>query len=123
MCFLYGQGSLLLHGLKGAEGNLIQDGVHFLKELVKMGLVLQISDSTQTAEATAQIPTQVVALLKEFEAVFATPVGLPPNRGHEHQIQHKEGAQAIVQRPYMYPFYQKNEIKKNSQGVAFCRFN
>ena len=48
-------------------------------------------------------------MLKEFEAVFATPVGLPPNRGHEHQIQHKEGAQAIVQRP---SFYQKNEIEK-----------
>ena len=73
---------------------------------------MQISDSTQTAEAAAQIPTQVVALLKEFEAVFATPMGLPPNRGHEHQIQLKEGAQAIVQRPYMYPFYQKNEIEK-----------
>lgn len=53
MCFLYGQGSLLLHGLKGAEGNLIQDGVHFLKEPVKRGLVLQISDSTQTAEGAA----------------------------------------------------------------------
>ena len=39
-------------------------------------------------------------------------MGLPPNRGHEHQIQLKEGAQAIVQRPYMYPFYQKNEIEK-----------
>ena len=100
MCFLYGQGFVLLHGLKGAEGYLIQDGVHFLKEPVKRGLVLQISDSTQTVEGVAQIPTQVAALLKEFEAVFATPVGLPPIRGHEHQIQLKEGAQAIVQRPY-----------------------
>ena len=40
MCFLYGRGFVLLHGLKGAEGNLIQDGVHFLKEPVKRGLVL-----------------------------------------------------------------------------------
>ena len=55
-------------------------------------------------------------MLKEFEAVFATPVGLPPIRGHEHQIQLKECAQAICQRPYRYPFYQKkkkkNEIEK-----------
>ena len=84
---------------------------------------MQISDSIKTTKGATQIPTQVVALLKEFEAIFATLVGLPPNKGHEHQIQLKESAQAIVQRPYRYPFYQKNEIKKNSQGVAFCRFN
>ena len=84
MCFLYGQGSVLHHGLKRAEGNLIQDGVHFLEEPVKRGLVLQISDSTKTAKGATQIPTQVVALLKEFEAIFATLVGLPPNKGHEH---------------------------------------
>ena len=86
MCFLYGQGSVLLHGLKGAEGNLIQDGVHFLKEPVKRGLVLQIFNSTKTVKGVAQIPTQVAALLKEFDAIFATPVGLPPIKGHEHQI-------------------------------------
>lgn len=58
-------------------------------------------------------------MLKEFEAVFATPVGLPPNRGHEHQIQLKEGAQAVVQRPYRYPFYQKNEIEKIVKELLF----
>ena len=51
-------------------------------------------------------------LLLEFDAVFATPVGLPPIRGHEHQINLKERAQAICQRPYRYPYYQKNEIEK-----------
>ena len=86
MCFLYDQGSVLLHGLKGAEGNLIQDGVHFLKEPVKRGLVLQIFNSTKTVKGVAQIPTQVAALLKEFDAIFATPMGLPPIKGHEHQI-------------------------------------
>ena len=33
-------------------------------------------------------------------------------RGHEHQINLKEGTQAICQRPYRYPYYQKNEIEK-----------
>ena len=32
-------------------------------------------------------------------------------RGHEHQINLKEGTQAICQRPYRYPYYQKNEIE------------
>ena len=33
-------------------------------------------------------------------------------RGHEHQINLKEGTQPICQRPYRYPYYQKNEIEK-----------
>jgi len=33
-------------------------------------------------------------------------------RGHEHSITLKEGAQPVCQRPYRYPFYQKNEIEK-----------
>ena len=44
-------------------------------------------------------------------------MGLPPIRGHEHQIQLQEGAQAICQRPYRYPFYQKNEIEKIVQEL------
>ena len=54
----------------------------------------------------------MVALLDEFKSVFATPEGLPPLRDHEHQINLKEGAQAIYQRPYKYPYYQKIEIEK-----------
>ena len=50
MCFLYGQRSVLLQGLRGAGGTLIQDGVHFLKEPVKRGLVLQIFESISFAE-------------------------------------------------------------------------
>ena len=103
---------MLLHGLKGVGGTHIQDGIHFLKEPVNRGLVLQISDSISPTEGAVQVPTQVTTLLEEFEVVFATPVGLPPIKRHEHQIQLKEGAQAICQRPYRYPFYQKNEIKK-----------
>ena len=102
---------MLLHDLKGV-GTHIQEGVHFLKEPMKRGLIFKIFYSISSADNAAQIPAQVVALLKEFEAVFATSVGLPPIRGHEHQIQLKEGAQAICQRPYRYPFYHKNEIEK-----------
>ena len=37
---------------------------------------------------------------------------LPPVKGHKHQIDLKEGTQPIYQRPYRYPYYQKNEIEK-----------
>ena len=118
MCFSYGQRFVLLHGLKGASTH-IQEWVHFLKEPVKKGLILQISDSISSADNVAQVPAQVAALLKEFEAVFATPVGLPPIKGHKHQIHLKEGAQVICQRPYRYPFYQKNEIEKIVNELLF----
>ena len=101
MCFSHSQEFVLLHGLKGADIH-IQDDSQFLKEPMKRGLVLQIACPTtsHSTDQVAQVPVQVADLLLEFESVFATPVGLPPIRGHEHQIQLKEGAQAICQRPY-----------------------
>ena len=86
---------------------------------MKRGLILQISGPISFADNAAQVPAQVADLLKEFEAIFATPIGLPPIRGHEHQIQPKEGAQAIYQRPYRYPFYQKIEIEKIVKELLF----
>ena len=90
----------------------MQDMHQFLKELVKRGLVLHISVQLDPSSTNylAQLHVQVVDLLLEFDYVFAIPTGLPPLRGYEHQINLKEGAQAICQRPYKYPYYQKNEI-------------
>lgn len=56
-------------------------------------------------------PVEIETLLQEFSHVFYTLVGLPPIGGHEHQINLKEGAQLVCQRPYQYHFYQKNEIE------------
>ena len=62
---------------------------------MKKGLILQIFGPISSTDNATEVPAQVADLLKEFEAIFATPIGLPPIRGHEHQIQPKEGAQAI----------------------------
>lgn len=108
MCFSYEQKTMLLHGLRGAGTN-IQEGTQFLKESMKRRLVLHVSMPTDShfVDYASKIPVQVAELLLEFDAVFATPVGLPPIRGHEHQINLKEGAQTIFQRPYKYPYYKK----------------
>ncbi|KAF3950630.1 hypothetical protein CMV_023641 [Castanea mollissima] len=60
----------------GADGDSIQDGLHFLKEPVKRGLVLQISESFTPveevvhifAEKVASVPAQIAALLKERQS-------------------------------------------------------
>ena len=45
MCFSYAQKSMLFHGLIGV-GTHIQEGTQFLKEPMKRGLILQISNPT-----------------------------------------------------------------------------
>lgn len=87
------------------------DICNFLESLLEKGLILQIAVQCSTAKQPSH-PAEVAALLQEFHAVFATPVGLPHVRGHEHQINLKEGTQPICQRPYMCPYYQKIEIDK-----------
>ena len=123
MSFSYAQRQVLLQGLRSAKSQL-QDGNQFLKESVKKGLVLHISVQSDLAstECLTQLPKQVSDLLSEFGSIFAAPVDLPPLKGHDHQITLKEGAQAICQRPYRYPYYQKNEIEKIVKELLFVVF-
>ena len=63
------------------------------------------------ADQMQQLVPEVQTLLDEFATVFKDSKGLPPSRGHEHQIVLKPGTQPICQRPYRYPYYQKSEIE------------
>jgi hypothetical protein len=51
-------------------------------------------------------------VLEDFPRVFEEPQGLPPTRGHKHQILLKEGASPTCQRPYRYPYYLKSKNEK-----------
>ena len=104
MGFKYGGQQVLLHGLNTPKGFEVQDEVQFFKEPTRKGLILQIT-AESTAEKQSALPTKITALLQEFHGVFSTPGDLPAVRGHEHQINLKEGTQAICQRPYRYPYY------------------
>ena len=102
--------NIKLQGLKQTDSHLI-NGDQFLKTPIKKGLLVHISN-TSSLEKQAALPVAVTDLLQDFSHVFDTPVGLPPLRGHEHHITLKDGVQPVCQRPYRYPFYQKNEIEK-----------
>ena len=106
----------------------MQEGDNFLKQSVKKGLILQISVQLQpklmSTEGQVQIPEAIDTLLLDYKAVFATPEGLPPLRNHEHHIILKDETQAVSQRPYRYPYYQKNEIEnivKELLSLGFIR--
>ena len=58
------------------------------------------------------LPAILADLPADYAGVFSTPVGLPPVRGHEHQIILKEGTPPASARPYRYPYFQKSEIEK-----------
>jgi hypothetical protein len=50
-------------------------------------------------------------LLCRFDAVFTTPVGLPPVRPRNHQIRLLSGTTLVVVRPYRYAHLQKEELE------------
>ena len=111
MGFCYENHKVLLQGLTPSLRSSIVDCKQFFKASVKRGLLLQIAN-VEAVVTKVRLPVEVELLLQEFKHVFKTPTRLPPLRGHEHPIVLKEGAQPVCQRPYRYPFYQKNEIEK-----------
>ena len=73
--------------------------------------MLQIIVQLFTVEPSLPVP-ELESLLEEFAAMFEVPQGLPPSRGHEHNITLKESTQPVYGRPYRYPYFQKTEIEK-----------
>jgi hypothetical protein len=76
------------------------------------------------ADTTPSPPHLLVAdgdllndLLSQFEAVFATPVGLPPARDHCHRIRLLPGTEPIAVRPYRYAHHQKAELERQCSDL------
>ncbi|XP_023873800.1 uncharacterized protein LOC111986409 [Quercus suber] len=91
----------------------LQECDHFFRKPIRKIIFLQIvSLGSRTPPSQPTCDPLIEKLLVEFASVFDTPIGLPPSRGHEHQILLKEGTTSICQRPYRYPQFQKTEIKK-----------
>ncbi|GMI89548.1 hypothetical protein HRI_002624100 [Hibiscus trionum] len=55
---------------------------------------------------------EIDALLNEFKQVFDEPVGLPPERGHDHRIELKDEKAVVKVKPYRHSAHQKDEIEK-----------
>jgi hypothetical protein len=101
----------LLTGLS-FEGISMEEGFHFLKPSpsANKGFFLKLL-SLEADSAPIPLTASIQSLVNSFAHVFAEPTGLPPSRGHDHQINLK-GSQPINVRPYRYPYFQKTEIEK-----------
>lgn len=63
-------------------------------------------------DSDPELPPGGVETLKQFNHLFAEPVGLPPTRLADHKIPLVSGAQPVKVRPYRYSPIQKTEIEK-----------
>ena len=99
-----------LFGLHPTNSTL-QEGDHFFRKPIRKGIFLQIvSLGSGTSLSQPACDPLIEKLLVEFASVFDTPTGLPPSKGHEHQILLKDATAPICQRPYRYPHFQKRSL-------------
>ncbi|KAK9081672.1 hypothetical protein Syun_030890 [Stephania yunnanensis] len=76
---------------------------------------LSLSENSQPpTTVNPTIPPELAPLLKEFSAIFAPPVGLPPTRPTDHTIPLLPGSHPVNVRPYRYPHFQNLRLKSSS---------
>lgn len=68
--------------------------------------------SLQEVQVMDDVQPEVKVILDEFSGVFSEALGLPPSRSHDHKIPLLDSHGPVNVRPYRYPHFQKNEIKK-----------
>ena len=81
-----------------------------IKSKITKGYFLFPISKFETANPQVEPPVQEV--LEEFQDVFATPSELPPQRGFDHAIPLKPGAEQLGLKPYIVPHHQKEEMEK-----------
>ncbi|KAJ0028630.1 hypothetical protein Pint_35011 [Pistacia integerrima] len=84
---------------------------HSLEKSSKRGVIVSLC-SIQEPDTYPTPHPLLQKVLNDFHDVFSIPMGLPPNRTHNHKIPLFEGAQPTNVRPYRYPHFQKAEIEK-----------
>ena len=113
MKFNVGQEAITLRGDPSSGRTLVS-----LKSMIKTicregaGLLVELSHLESDGTEERDEPAYLSKVLKQFEVVFQSPQGLPPERGHEHNIVLQEGCPPISVRPYRYPHIQKDEIER-----------
>lgn len=74
------------------------------KESVSQGYLCLISAESEESKVVAQpVVSAIQTLLEEYKDTFAEPVGLPPQRNHDHNIPLVQGSQPVNQRGYRVP--------------------
>ena len=102
MGFMFKGRQIWLQGIK-ATNSIIHGSKKFQDGAAK-GLLLQIMPCNLAA-IQDPIESPMKDLLDQFPQVFEELKGLPPMRGHKHQILLKEGVPPHCQRLYKYSYF------------------
>ncbi|XP_042019131.1 uncharacterized protein LOC121766977 [Salvia splendens] len=81
-------------------------------ECFEIALLELESGATELEIFPDDLPIGVAAVLDGFRTVFRVPTGMPPIRPYDHRIHLFPGSNLVNVRPYMYPYFQKNEIER-----------
>ncbi|GAU26773.1 hypothetical protein TSUD_317710 [Trifolium subterraneum] len=72
---------------------------------------IQVITPTHTPTTTAQPPSPIHKLTRQYSHLFHPKPNLPPSRPTDHHIHLLPSSSLVSVRPYRYPFSQKNEIE------------
>ncbi|XP_026459213.1 uncharacterized protein LOC113359856 [Papaver somniferum] len=75
-------------------------------------VLLQISALNTSTQVTTAISPELQELISTCADVFKTPTSLPPERLQDHRIYLTPDSAPVNVRPYRYPHFQKDKIKK-----------
>ncbi|KAJ8752590.1 hypothetical protein K2173_005479 [Erythroxylum novogranatense] len=87
------------------------------KELFHRSSVFAICVESSSTILPDGLHPDMQKLLAQFSDIYQKPSQLPPEREIDHHINLKEGADPVNVRPYMYAYFQKEEIKKQVQDM------
>lgn len=74
----------------------------------------QEQDSAATAEVIfpADLPKEILAVLRSHVQAFGVPSSMPPKPQYDHKIHLQADSRPVNVRPYRYPYFQKTEIER-----------
>lgn len=84
---------------------------------VTLGCICMMEVKPPLMVGEPAIPSEIQALIQQYEDVFEEPQGLPPAREQDHTIPLLVGSQPVNQRGYRVPYVQKAEIERQIQEM------
>ncbi|KAA0051401.1 Ty3/gypsy retrotransposon protein [Cucumis melo var. makuwa] len=97
--------------LKGMMKNWDTDDQGYLVECRALEK-RDMEDREAGAQVTETEEERMATIISKFSDVFERPSRLPPQRGIEHHIYLKQGADPVNVRPYRYAHHQKEEMER-----------
>jgi len=82
---------------------------------------IQLQEHGPVASGTLIPPPLLCRLLDKYSHLFQTPALFSPSQPTDHNIHLEPNSKPVNVRPYRYPYYQKQEIKRQGEDMLRCQ--